>query len=151
MSETNSVLQRMQQISNYLAEEGFRPEIVEDTSLKLKYEGRLFWVDIDDDDETFYRIVCANYWNIESPEELSWALLAANVSSRSYKFAKTYVNKANDNVWTAIDYFTKDLEAFLPSLPRMISIVKDSSDEFRKSMWDQKREAEAETKNVTIN
>ena len=143
---------RIGKIFEFLSNEGFRPEKVSEDSIKLKYEGGTFWVDIDDDDKTFYRVIAANIWNIESPLELSWAYVASNNASRAFKVVKTFVTKDESDVWVTADQFESDVESFLPKLIRLLRIVEDERKTFGEKMRELKMESNLNAKeNVTLN
>ena len=125
---------RRDKIFDFLQVEGFRPEKVDENSIKLRYEGKTVWVDIDLEDETYYQIIAANIWSIESPEELSRAYVASSKATRSYKVAKTFVRQDETNIWTAADHFESDVQNLLPKLIRLIQIVNNQAKTFAEIM-----------------
>ncbi len=125
---------RRDKIFDFLQVEGFRPEKVDENSVKLRFEGKTVWVDIDLEDETYYQVIAANIWSIESPEELTRAYIAASKATRSYKVSKAFVKQDETNIWVAADQFESDVQNLLPKLIRLIQIVNNQAKTFAEIM-----------------
>lgn len=97
---------------DYLTKEGFRPEIDQDGDVTFRYEGGFYYIDIDEEDPSYFRLVFPSFWKIESSEELGQALIAANHATMMIKVAKIYLNSQGDNVTASIEVFLAKPEDF---------------------------------------
>ena len=121
---------RISRIFEHLVTEGFRPEMASDTSVKVKYQGSTLYVDIDERDKSFYSIVCAYIWEIDSEQELHCAYKAASNTAMTMKVAKAFVTRNEKNVWIVLEQFFPDVEQFLPAAVRNLDIVANSRRNF---------------------
>ncbi|MBK7383956.1 MAG: hypothetical protein IPI81_11615 [Flavobacteriales bacterium] len=115
-SKEKAALQKM--YTDFLAEEGYKPEIDSDGDVQFKSEGKTYFINVVEDDPTYFRVVLANIWPIESEEERAQCLIAVDYSNAKAKVTKSYLVK--DNIWVGI-------ELFLPK-------TEDFDDVFRRSM-----------------
>ena len=139
MGTVNDIeVSRISKIFEHLATEGFRPELASDTSVKVKFQGCTLFVDIDQKDTSFYSIVCAYIWEIESSQELLAAYKCASNTALSLKAAKAFVTQNEKNVWLVMEQFSPDVVQFLTVLVRGMDIVANGRrsfcDDMRKSM-----------------
>lgn len=123
MSNTKIVFER-------LSEDGFRPTLENDFSIKLKFEGAVFWVDLREDDDELYEVIAAFIWAIDSPEELANAYIAASEASRSTKVAYVYVTANKENVWVKSSMFYQDANNFANVLSRTLNATKLAKTKF---------------------
>ncbi|WP_320172386.1 hypothetical protein [Maridesulfovibrio sp.] len=119
-------------IKNVLAEEGFRPEVDEDGDLLFKYEGSTYFIDTEDDDKYFIKIVLPNFWEIESEEERNLASKVALETTASVKAAKVF--PVNDDMWAAVEFFLPNEEALAPILSRLLDVVSGTAGMFAEGM-----------------
>ena len=137
---------RISKIFEHLVTEGFRPEMASETSVKVKYQGCTLYVDIDEKDKSFYSIVCAYIWEIESEQELLSAYKAASNTAMSMKATKAFVTRDEKNVWTVMEQLFSEVEQFLPTVVRGLDIVANS----RKNFCDDMRKLMANDEAVTV-
>jgi len=90
---------------DFLAQEGYQPSIDSEGDVKFKAEGRTYYVIVDEEDETYFRLLFPNFWDIGSTEELTRALLAANHATMRTKVAKVYVHDDGKDTSAAIEMF----------------------------------------------
>ena len=112
---------------NYLAEEGYRPKIDEDGSIGFKHEGNTHFIDIDEDDETFFSLSCY-LWPVESEEEREKALRAANEATLTTKVAKVYL--LNDMVVCAVELLLPTPESFRDVFERSMCAMQSGATTF---------------------
>jgi uncharacterized membrane protein YcgQ (UPF0703/DUF1980 family) len=125
---------RISKIFEHLVTEGFRPELASETSVKVKYQGSSLYVDIDTKDTSFYSIVCAYIWEIDSPQELQAAYKVASNTSLSFKAAKAFVTANEKNVWMVMELLYPEVDQFLTTLVRGMDIVASGRRSFRDDM-----------------
>ena len=144
MNEVTDVIElgRADQILERLKTEGFRPERVSENSIRIRCEGRALWVDIDPNDETFFQVIAANIWLLESPQEIQSAMEAASHVGESLKVIKAYVTADRSNVWIEGSGFYKSTDDFLLSMIRLIEIVRVGITRFAEKMRSLKSSAE---------
>lgn len=109
---------------SFLEEEGYRPHIDEDGDVVFKEEGRTYYIDVDDSDEEFFRIVFPNFWEIESTEELARVIYAANYATMKTKVAKVYVRSDGQDTIASAELFFADREQFKPVFHRAMAAIR---------------------------
>lgn len=76
---------------DYLARAGYRASIDDAGDVLFRCEGRCYYLMVDDDDPTYFRLLFPNFWSIDSTPEHQRALLAAADVTAEIKVAKIYV------------------------------------------------------------
>ena len=94
----------------YLADEGFRPEVDEDGDVQFKSEGRTYFIDVAEDDQLYFRVALPNIWPIENETERTQCYIACDYANAQSKVAKAYLVK--DNIWVGIETFIAEPEDF---------------------------------------
>ncbi len=117
---------------DYLSEEGYKPKIDSDGDVQFKREGKTYFISVADNDPEFFRVVLPAIWSIESEEERSQALVAADRSNALCKAAKVYT--VADNVWVSLELFVAQPEDFKNVFRRAISALDNGAVAFAKAM-----------------
>ena len=133
--ESEAQLQEM--YVSYLKEQGYQPSVDSDGDVIFRAEGVTLYIDVDEKDLQSFRIVRANFWKIESPEEKAKAYEAANAVNRKLKVAKIYVNSKEDRVWADANIYIAKPEDFKPHFPRMVQVLMMGASDFRTVMRQQ--------------
>ena len=144
MNEITDVisLSRVELILERLKTEGFRPERAGENSIRIRCEARTLWVDVDANDEKFFQVIAANFWPIESQQELQWAYEAASHVGESLKVAKAYITADHTNVWIDGSGFFQTTDDFLESMVRLNEIFRLGITRFTGKMRALKNSAE---------
>ena len=129
---TKTQLQTM--YTSYLREQGYQPEVDSDGDIRLKVEGRTFWIDVDEKDLKSFRIVYSNFWEIESLSEKAKVYEVANYINRTTKVAKVYINLRENNVSMDANIFIEKPEDFKLHFRRMVDLLLSEIREFREKM-----------------
>ena len=129
-----TALERAELYRAFLAEAGYAPKIDEDGDVLFKCEGMTFFIRVDDDDE-FFRLVCPNFWPINSDEERDRVVHAAAAVNNSIKVAKVY--PVRDDTWASVEMYCSPPDAVLPVLLRAMGTLRGIVSEFRKEMHEQ--------------
>jgi hypothetical protein len=124
---------------DHLADEGFRPKVVEG-EVQFRKEGGLYILTADGDPQ-YFQLAYPAFWEIESPEERRLALEVAEETNRNTKVAKIFI--MNDNVWATVESVVEKPESFRPILPRAISIADYAVERFSSRMAERLKEAGA--------
>ncbi|HEX2494595.1 MAG TPA: hypothetical protein VHK24_12530 [Steroidobacter sp.] len=120
--------------SQYLTEEGYRPEIDEDGDVRFKREGRTYFIYTTEQDAQYFSVVLPNIWAIESEEERSQVLAAADAANAKAKVAKVFT--VDDDVWVSIELFVARPEDFKGVFDLAMHGLEYGATEFVGSMRD---------------
>jgi hypothetical protein len=112
----------------YVAAEGYRPEIDKDGDIKFKKEGRTYFVFAAENDPSFVRIVFPLFWAIENDSERAKALVAADKATAETKVAKVFLT--GSNVSAAFEMFCLPSEALQPVLARSLRTLEAATEVF---------------------
>ncbi len=129
-------------VSEILAAVGFRPKRYDDTSIMFKFEGDTYYIEVSPDDPHFFRILYANFWEIESEEELERARKTASFVSADTKLAKVFCNTTRDddasdpviNVSACVDFLCDTPQSYQPFIERAIAALNAAQSRFCKLM-----------------
>lgn len=126
--------EKAQLYMDYLTAEGYRPSIDQDGDVVFKSEGRTYYIEVDEKDEEYFRLVFPNFWNIESEEELARAFYAANHATMATKVAKVYVRSDGKDTIAAIEMFVSPPENFKLVFNRAMSALRTGVNDFVATM-----------------
>ena len=117
---------------NFLVEEGFSPSIDEDGDVVFKYEGKHFYIPVDEDDEEFFRLLFAPFWSIESEDERRMVCAAACEATEKVKVAKIFPH--GENVLGSVEMFLPEVEDFKPVFQRALGCLSTAVGVFVEAM-----------------
>jgi len=103
-----------------------------DGDIQFSYNDRTYFIEVNEGDNEFFRVVLFNIWPIESASESRQALKACNAVNREMKVIKAYVT--SDNVWIASELFLGEPEQFKATFTRMLKVIDDAVDTFVEKM-----------------
>lgn len=132
-SKEKAAVQKM--YLDYLTDEGYRPEIDSDGDVQFKSEGKTYFINVVEDDPTYFRVVLANIWPIESENERVQCLIAVDYSNAKAKVTKSYLVK--DNVWVGIEIFIPETADFKKVFKRCMSALNNGVTHFVTKMKEQ--------------
>jgi hypothetical protein len=119
--------------TNFLSAEGFENWVDDDGDVQFKYNNRTYFVEVNENDPEFFRVVLFNIWPIESEAEALQVSQACNVVNRQMKCTKAYMTDA-DNVWLAVELFVGKPDAFKPIFQRCLGAIEQGVDTFVEEM-----------------
>lgn len=119
---------------DFLAAEGYRPTIDNDGDVVFKVEGGLYFIDVDTDDASYFRVVYPNFWSIENAEEKAKAFAAANHATATTKVAKVYVRPDETDTIAAAEIYIDPPEQFKAVFSRCVSSLQYAANAFRLHM-----------------
>jgi hypothetical protein len=123
--------ERAEMYREFLADEGYVPRLDEDGDVVFRCEGMTFVITIDED-EQFFRMVCPNFWSIDSEEELDRVAHAACEVTARIKVAKVY--PVEGDTWASVEMYCTPPEAVLPVLLRAIGTLRTVIGDFQRAM-----------------
>ena len=129
-SPTTEQLQAL--YSDYLKDEGYKPEIDSDGDVRFKREGRTYFIAVSAKDPEFFRVVLANIWSIDNEAERVKVHAAADFSNAESKVSK--VHTVRDNVWVSIELFVASPGDFRGVFTRSMSALDNGVANFVKKM-----------------
>lgn len=122
---------------DFLSDEGYRPEVDKDGDVQFKAEGKTFFIDVDAEDLTYFRVALPNIWPIESEQERLQCYVAADFSNAQAKVAKTYL--VQDNIWVGIEVFVAEPQDFKKIFARSMSALGNGVNQFVTKMREQQK------------
>ena len=114
--------------AEYLAKQGFHPEVVDSELVKFKSEGRIYAILTDETDAEYHSIILPNIWPIVSQEERAKVQNACDTTNRTCKVAKLYT--MDDNVWAVTEFFLQDPNDFQKIFSRLVSTIHSAVKNF---------------------
>jgi hypothetical protein len=108
---------------DYLKGEGYQPEIDGDGDVRFKSEGRSYFISVDENDDSFFRVCFPNFWPIENEEERVRVHAACDHSNRRSKVAKVFT--VRDDVWASLELFVATPEGFKPLFTRCMAALQN--------------------------
>ena len=118
--------------TSFLYEQELFSKIDDDGDVQFKYDGKTFFLDVNENDPEFFRMVLANIWSIDSEEERTRAYKVVNGINAEKKVGKIYLT--NDNVWVAIETFLDEPEDYKAYFDRSLKIMLECVNEFVEGM-----------------
>lgn len=112
----------------FLSNEDIEGWVDSDGDIQFEYNGRTYFMETNDGDNEFFRVVLWNIWPVESGAEAVQAMAAVNEVNKEMKVAKGYV--IDDNVWIACELFVGAPGDFAPVWSRCMSSIEDAVDTF---------------------
>ena len=126
----------------FLAEEGFRPKIDAYGGVEFKCEGGNYFIDIDEKDEVFFRLVYPGFWPIKSDEELSQVKEVALAVTAEYKVVKIHP-VGDTNTSASIELFCSPPETFQKVFNRSLRALRSGVQKFIATMQEQPKQDDA--------
>ena len=117
---------------DYLEGEGLTGKVDGDGDVQFTYEDRTYFIEVNEDDDEFFRVVLPNIWPIESISEGVKVVQACDAVNRSMKCTKAYTT--NDDVWIAVELFVGRPDAFKTVLHRCLTAINSGVDAFVEEM-----------------
>ena len=116
----------------FLREEGFRPKIDEDDDIVFKCEGKSYYIEASESDESYFRLILPNFWQIDTPEEERHALVVMSEVNAEIKVAKIYQRK--DSIHATVEMFIDPMEGFKQVFPRCLGCIQATIAAFSEKM-----------------
>lgn len=117
----------------FLAEKGYQGTVDSDGDVQFDYEDRTYFLEVNEEDPEFFRLVLFNIWPIESEAESVQVALACDAVNREMKCAKAY-RTDSDDVWISVELFVDSPDAFRPIFDRCLNAIEDGVDTLVENM-----------------
>jgi hypothetical protein len=117
---------------DYLDTKGVESWVDSDGDVQFEYADRTYFMEVNENDNEFFRVVLFNIWPIESDSEYVEAAVAVNEVNKQMKVAKAYIT--DDNVWVACELFVGSPENFRPVWQRCMDVIDQGVDTFVEGM-----------------
>lgn len=117
---------------DFLKKEGFAPQIDEDGDILFKFEGYSYYIQVNDDDEQFFRIMLTNIWPISGPEEMNRVLIATDYSNSTSKTAKIFV--VRNDVWITAELLIENPDSYQKVFMRALRLIQGGRNNFELKM-----------------
>lgn len=118
-AQTKAELQMMNM--SILEKMGYTGTVDSDGDVRFVHDESTYFIQVDEDDANFFRLVLANIWPIESELERLQVIKAIDAVNAKVKVAKGFI--VGDDVWISVEVFHQpgDHEAFLE---RYITVIE---------------------------
>lgn len=93
-----------------------------DGDVQFEYDDKTYFIEVNESDAQFFRLVLFNIWPIESLSEQAQVLAAVDEVNRQQKVVKAYTT--NDNVWIAMEVFLSDIDGYEAFLERGLEVIE---------------------------
>ncbi len=113
---------------DFLEGEGIDGTVDGDGDIQFSYNDHTFFLEVNEDDSEFFRLVLPNIWPIESISEGLEVVQACDEVNRSMKCTKAYVT--NDNVWIAVELFVDQPNDFKNVFSRCLEAIENGLEKF---------------------
>lgn len=113
---------------DFLEGEGLEGTIDRDGDVQFSYSDRTYFIEVNEDDNEFFRVVLPNIWPIESVQEGLQVVQACDEVNRTMKCTKAYVT--NDDVWIAVELFVGSPDDFKSVFTRCLSAIEQGLETF---------------------
>lgn len=128
---TESEIQEMYMV--YLDNElDLDPWIDSDGDVQFEYNNHAYFLEVNEDDQQFFRIVMFNIWPIESETERVEVLYACDAVNRELKVVKAHL--INDNAWLACEMYLPAPSDFESVMERSLNSIEDAVNTFVENM-----------------
>jgi len=114
--------ERMEMYRTYLVEEGYCPQVNGEGSIVFRYEGGTYVVQLDANDEGFFRLIYPNFWPIETESDRFKAAQAALHATCAIKVAKVFF--VENNTWATVELFCAQPEVFVAVFRRCLGALQ---------------------------
>lgn len=116
--------ERITMYKNFLATEGYTPYIDDDGDVHFKYEGRNYFIWIDQNDEEFFKVSFPKFWAIKNAEDRQKVIDAALYVTKNVKAVKVVI--VENDVWANVEMFLSPAEMFKNILLRSLTELHSS-------------------------
>ncbi len=104
----------------------------EDGDVQFEYNEKTYFIEVNESDPEFFRLVLFNIWPIESVSEQAQVYAAVDAVNRQQKVIKAYTT--NDNVWIAMEVFLNDIDDYEAFLERGLKVIESGVEIFVEEM-----------------
>jgi len=118
---------------SHLKGEGYQPTIDGDGDVIFKYEGRTYYIDVNDDDQ-YFQLVFPRFWKIDDEAELIRVIAAADHTTHMIKVVKVVTVQDHENVSAFVELFVDKPEDFKPIFLRSLRAIQGAVQEFKEKM-----------------
>lgn len=119
--------------SDFLATEGFRPELTQNGNVRFRREGRSYVIYVDADDPTYFRLVLAFSADDKSPQARIRRLEGINTASNEVKVVKAFLDSDGDPTFAA-EMFLVVPGDFKTTLTRLLRAMDNAYDKYTKKV-----------------
>lgn len=116
----------------FLAAEGYRPEVDEDGDVRFRHEGRTLYLFRQERDPAYFRLALPGAWECESAEEEARALEVVNAVNHDLKVVKAVLHDAV--VWIGVEQLYDPPAAYRPHFSRFLDLLGAAAWQVRERM-----------------
>jgi hypothetical protein len=126
-----------------LCEEGFRPKYDSDGDIFFKFEGKTYYLFVEEDDPELIRIARMWFFSLDDENELNRAHRITDKVNSRFKLAKLFV-VSDEDVCASVELLVESPNEARPLLDRALRAVASAIRFFVEEMYEAKEAEEAE-------
>ena len=119
-------------VKNWLSTEGYKYDVDGDGDVHFKYEGINYYFTVDNNDQSFFRIIMPAIYKVEGNR--ARVLEAANTITRDIKVLKAFL--VEDYLWLTVEMFLDASPEIEDFFPRCLSIMQRGREMIAKEIFD---------------
>lgn len=114
--------------TDFLREEGYAPKTTDDGSVQFKFEGRTFYLDVEENDKQYFRLSKV-IWDLEDETVDLKVFKITNEVSAGAKLAKLYITR-NRYIWVSVEMLIDSTPNLGDFFFRIIGIINYAEQRF---------------------
>ncbi len=119
-------------VCSVLNEMGYSPTVDDDGDVVFRYQMKLLYAMIGDEDETYLSLLLPQFYTIEEGED-TLVLATCNKLTRDIKQIKFYVDSSCESVSATCEFYYNDEESLRCSLKHSLDVLSVARTIFRKA------------------
>ncbi|MDR2194429.1 MAG: YbjN domain-containing protein [Treponema sp.] len=117
-----------------LKEEGYKGNIDEDGDIAFKYEGKTYWIIIDEEEPEFFALYYGSIWGFQDDGDILKGLRAANAINKNKRLIKMYIDEEEDSIGVDVELFVQEPKDFVSYLLRSLCMIQETIYSFSRDM-----------------
>ena len=127
------IQEKTQMYIDFLKGEGYGPTLDKDGDVQFKYEGKSYYIDVNDDDR-YFRLVFPAFWSIDSEEELARVLIACDHATNATKVVKVATIGKHKDVSAGAEIFLSEPGDFKAVFQRCLNAIQGAVRYYKEKM-----------------
>jgi hypothetical protein len=103
-------------------------KIDSDGDVQFKHGDRTYFIQVNESDRQFFRLVLPNFWSIDDPVERLEVCRAADAANSSTKVCK--IHTVGDDTWASVELLLAEPEDFADVFNRSLQVIGTAVDTF---------------------
>lgn len=118
-------------VKQYLSSEGYKYDIDGDGDIRFKYEGVNLYFSVDENDQSFFRLIMPGIYKIENNR--GKVLEAINTVTRDFKVLKAFL--VDEYLWLSVEIFIDSTPKLEDFFPRCMGLLKAGREKIAREIF----------------